>query len=81
MLQPAAWGKRQAEHSVSATPVVFSPKKPESISKAACSSDISLVTACEEDYSYMVNLIASELSFYYWTNNVRFVHAATLFLH
>jgi len=40
-----------------------------------------LITACKERYSSMVNLIASELSFYHHVNNVRLAHATILFLH
>jgi phosphopantothenoylcysteine synthetase/decarboxylase len=64
-------GTHQVEFSAWASLVVFSPKKPEIISKTACFTDISLATACMEDYTSMVNLIASGLSFYHWTNNVR----------
>ncbi len=71
-------GKQPAQ----CNPMVFSPKKSKKSIwiKPPIRQIFFLITVCEEGYSPMVNLTASELSFHHHANNVR-AHATILFLH
>jgi hypothetical protein len=71
-------GKQPAQRN----PMVFSPKKSKKSIwiKPPTRQIFFLITVCEEGYSPMVNLTASELSFHHHANNVR-AHATILFLH